>query len=165
MVIPWAQKGWGSRWRKVRGGGKAACTREKLITKERRDHWSISDGDGCFNLRTQHHVQGGQNSLSVELNSLPTVLYKKLEESQPPRLIPQKPCTFDGLKSDTCHWIQNTIQWQLPKKNIFAGKIIVGHQATCYPREAGGGGGVYFPIMVYTGRLPRKGLGISLAEV
>ena len=51
------------------------------------------------------------------------------------------------------------------KKKIFAGKTIVGHQATCYPREAGGGGGVYFPIMVYTGRLPRKGLGISLAEV
>ena len=27
------------------------------------------------------------------------------------------------------------------KKKIFAGKTIVGHQATCYPREAGGGGG------------------------
>ena len=58
------------------------------------------------------------------------------------QLIPQKPCTFDSLKSDTCHWIQDTIRWQLPKKYIFAGKIIVGHQATCYPREAGLGGGV-----------------------
>ena len=33
------------------------------------------------------------------------------------QLIPQKPCTFDSWKSDTCHWIQNTIRWQLPKKN------------------------------------------------
>ena len=85
-MIPWAQKGWGSRWRKVgAGGGKAACTTEKLITKERRDHWSISKFEntssctGCWKTFCQ-------NSLSVGLNSLPTVLYKKLEESQPPRL-------------------------------------------------------------------------------
>ena len=58
------------------------------------------------------------------------------------QLIPQKPCTFDSWKSDTCHWVQNTIRWQLPKKTIFVGKIIVVHQAACYPREAGGGGGV-----------------------
>ena len=29
----------------------------------------------------------------------------------------------------------------------------------------GGGWGVYFLIMVYTGRLPRKGLGISLRSI
>ena len=33
----------------------------------------------------------------------------------------------------------------ITEKTIFAGKIIVGHQATCYPREAGGRG-VYFPV-------------------
>ena len=63
----------------------------------------------------------------------------------------------------------------ITKETIFDGKIIVSHQATCYPREVGWGGGVRPYNGLYGEAPPERGtffrlelyegVGISLAEV